>query len=73
MICYWNKRKVDRTFKEEYMPEIREQEQGRKDVCLRTLTYNNYIDHLQKDSLINEMQRINYTIPKDLIKDWSRK
>ena len=76
MIIYWNKRKVDRVFREEWMPEIRQVEKeygGGRDFPMRTEAYNNYTDALAQDGIISEQQRINYCIPEDLIKDWKKK
>jgi len=69
LVFYWNKRKVDRIFREEWMPEVRaiEKEIGFRDFTLRSTTYNNYVDSLQRDGLLNSRQVNDYIIPKDLI------
>jgi len=73
MIIYWNKRKVDRVFREEWMPEIRaiEKEIGFRDFTLRSTNYSYYIDSLHRDGSISDKQVNNYAIPQDLL--WTKK
>lgn len=65
---YYNKKEIDTMFKEDWMPFIKERENGRKDIVLRRTAYNDFIDGCAKDSYISEQQRLNYSIPKELIK-----
>lgn len=61
------KKQVDSTFKTEILPSIVSQENGMKDKPLRRMTYNNFVDSLQKDGQITRSQANRYCIPSSLL------
>ena len=61
------KKQIDANFIEWFLPAIKDKENGIKDKPLRTETYNNYIDSLHKDGIINDKQVNRYCIPKRLL------
>jgi hypothetical protein len=69
---YNNKRKIDTYFRQNIMPSIREVEQGRRDLPLRRISYNDLIDTLYKNNEITSKQAGTYIIPEDLIKEYRK-
>jgi hypothetical protein len=54
------------------MPSIRVVENGRRDLPLRRMSYNNMIDRLHKDGELSDRQAGSYIIPNDLVKDYRK-